>query len=188
MKRRLGSLAFLLWFAGCTTLPVRLSGIVPPVAWSTRDFNHSSGRTFDGDTEQFTFTLVLQETQGHPLTFTTLTWEVWQNGVDRSGRQVHTGAWALPAQGTLRQPVVYTIYCPPATLCPEVGPTTQWDMTFEGHDARGQPIRIALQPELPWIPPRSVSDPALDPQGRTGVVLPSIHIRIPRLYYPLAAQ
>lgn len=173
---------FIGWLSGCA-LPVRTQGTAGPVTWTASAFELSSGCALAGATDRFSFTFVLQETQGLELTFNTITWEVWQNGVDLSNRQTRTGSWLLPAHGTLQQPFVYRIFCPPGDDCPDVGPTTQWDITFEGTDAKGRTVRIAVQPELPWIPPKSTHAPPGLKQSPP-VELPSIDFTVPRLYFP----
>jgi hypothetical protein len=118
------------------------------------------------------------------ITFNAITWEVWQKGVDLSGHQTRRGSWQLPAHGTLRQPFVYRLFCPPADYCPNVGPTSQWDIVFEGKNAQGQAVRLAVQAELPWIPPRATRATPDQPQGPL-VELPPIDVSVPRLYFPL---
>lgn len=182
MQRYVWLCVLLFGAVGCA-LPVRTQGIAGPVAWSTTalDLNTGSGRA--GDPDRFSFTLALRETQGLTLTLTTITWEVWQNGVEISGRQTRTGSWSLPAHGTLLQPIVYRIMCPTSDYCPDVGPTTHWEITFEGHDVQGQAIHLTVQAELPWIPPKADSAP-FDQQREPSVELPPIEITVPRLYYP----
>jgi len=183
MKRCVWLWVFLLGVSGCA-LPVRTQGIIGPVNWSATAFDLNSVRALDGDRDRFSFTLTLQETQGVAITFNTITWEVWQKGVERSGQQTRKGSWQLPAHGTLRQPFVYRLFCPPADFCPDVGPTTQWDIVFEGNDAQDQAVRLAVQAELPWIPPKIVNAP-LDQQQGESVELPPIDVSVPRLYYPI---
>jgi hypothetical protein len=187
MMRYIWLFVFLFGLTACA-LPVRTHGIAGPVSWSTTDFELSSAGPIGGITNRFAFTLTLQETQGVPLTFTAITWEVWQKGVDLSEHHRRTGAWPLPAHGTLRQPVVYRIYCPPSDFCPDLGPTTQWDMALEGHDAQGQPVRLALQPELPWIPPKLTAPTSPDAPPHPSIELPLIDIKSRRLYYPLVSR
>ncbi len=183
MKPHIWLLIFLLGLAGCA-LPVRTQGIAGPVSWSATSLELGRGGAFDDAPDRFAFTLVLQETQGLALTFTTVTWEVWQNGVDLSGRQMRKGSWSLPANGTLQQPFVYRISCPPSALCSDVGPTTQWESTFEGNNAQGQPVRLAVQAELPWIPPKPTASAPPETQKGSPVVLRPIDFTVPRIYYP----
>ncbi|ETX05463.1 MAG: hypothetical protein ETSY2_22805 [Candidatus Entotheonella gemina] len=183
MKRYVWLLVFLIGgFWGCA-LPVRTQGIAGPVTWTATAFDLHSGSTLAGAADRFSFTFVLHETQGLELTFTTITWEVWQNGVDLSNRQTRSGSWSLPANGMLWQPFVYRIFCPPADDCPDIGPTTQWDITLEGTDAQGRAVHFAMQPELPWIPPRSANAPPVLTQAPS-VELPPIDFTVPRLYFP----
>jgi hypothetical protein len=182
MKRWIWLWVFLLGGTGCA-LPVRTQGITGPVSWSTTAFNLKTVRSLDGVRSRFSFTLTLQETQGRALTLNAITWEVWQQGVDLSGRQTRRGPWELPAHGTLQQPFVYRIYCPPVDYCPHVGPTTQWDVVFEGTDAQGQDVRLTVQAELPWIPPKAVT---ATPDREPLVKLPPIDVSVPRKYYPIS--
>jgi hypothetical protein len=183
MKRYVWLWVLLFGATGCA-LSVHTQGVVGPVAWSTTALDLDTGSGRGGDPDRFSFTLALRETQGLALTLTTMTWQVWQNGVEISGRQTRTGSWSLPAHGTLLQPVVYRIVCPTSTYCPNVGPTTQWEITFEGHDAQGQAVHLVVQAELPWIPPKADSAPP-DLQREPSVVLPPIEFTVRRLYYPL---
>jgi len=182
MKRYIGLWVFFLGLTGCA-LPVRIQGVAGPVTWATTTLDLHSVSVIGGTRDRFSFALVLQETQGLALTLTTLTWEVWQKGVELSGPQRHQGAWRLPPHGTLRQPFVYRIFCPPADDCPNVGPTTQWEITFEGTDAQGRAVHLAVQPELPWIPPKATNAPP-DLNRDLSVELPPIDITVPRLYFP----
>ncbi len=182
MKRYVWLWAVLFGVAGCA-LPLHTQGVVGPVTWTTSAFDLHSGSALSGDTDRFSFTLDLQETQGLSFNFTSITWEVQQKGVDLSGRQTRTGAWTLPANGALRQPFVYRIFCPSSDYCPDVGPTTQWDISFEGTDGQGQTIHVVVRAELPWIPPRGSE---FSPASKPGpwVELAPIDVTVPRLYFP----
>jgi hypothetical protein len=168
---------------GCA-LPVRTQGVTGPVSWSATAFDLDYKHSMSGDRDRFSFVLVLHETQGRALTLNAVTWEVIQTGVELSGRQTRAGSWSLPPHGTLRQPFIYRINCPPTYYCPNMGSTTQWDIVFEGQDDQGQPVRLDVHAELPWIPPRhSETQPAF--QQEPSVELPPIDITSSRLYYPI---
>ncbi|PON17424.1 hypothetical protein C2W62_13285 [Candidatus Entotheonella serta] len=169
------------WLAGCT-LSVRTQGVAGLVTWTTTAFDLNSNSALSNTSDRFSFTLVLRETQGEALTFNTITWEVEQTGVDLSGRQTHTGSWTLPVNGQLRQPFVYRIFCPTSAHCSDVGPTTIWHITLEGTDAQGQAVHVAVQAELPWIPPKEGG--AIDANQGPGSELPAIDFTVPRLYFP----
>ena len=182
MKRYIWLWVMCLSVAGCA-LPLRTQGVAGPASWSMSDYDLESSSALDGDRNRFSFILTLQETQGQALTITAVTWEVWQNGVDLSGRQTRKGSWSLQANGVLRQPFVYHLVCQSTEGCLDVGPTTQWEIAFEGRDASGQAVRLALQAELPWIPPRAVDAPP-HASKEASVELPAIDFTAPRLYYP----
>ncbi len=184
MKRSLWLLVFVIGLSGCASLPVQTSGRVSQVAWSTTALDHGSESALNGDTERFAFTLVLQETAGVDLTLTKITWKIWQDEVDLGGEETRTGSWSLPAHGTLWQPFVYRIFCPPGHFCPDVGPTIEWDIAIEGIDARGEPVQLALKAILPWIPPRTVASSSTVAQARPEVVSTPIHVIARRIYYP----
>ncbi len=185
MKRCAWLLLLAIGLSGCVPLPVQTNGRVGDVAWSTTALDQA---TEFNDTERFSFTLGLQEMAGIDLTLTKITWKVWQDGVDLGGEETRTGSWRLPARGTLQQPFVYRLFCPPSTQCPDVGPTSDWDVSFEGNDAQGQSVGFSLKAILPWIPPRAAAGPPAAAQTRAPVVLPPIHIIARRIYYPIHTQ
>ncbi len=65
---------------------------------------------------------------------------------------------------------------------PMWGPTTIWHITLEGTDAQGQAVHVAVQAELPWIPPKEGG--AIDANQGPGSELPAIDFTVPRLYFP----
>ncbi len=185
MKSYIWLLPLILWISGCVALPVNTDGRIDEVAWSTTDLDHGSEFGFQGDTERFAFTLILRETAGTPLKLTKITWRIEHDQVDLGGEETRTGSWSLPAHGTLWQPFVYRIYCPPSADCPAVGPTMQWAIAFEGQNAQGQPVHFTVQPTLPWTPSKTTASLASETQERPAVVASPIHINARRIYYPL---
>ena len=87
--------------AGCATYwQAHTTGTSGPIAWSIADAQSAADRV--GERYAYTFVLVLQETQGTPLTFTTLTYTVysgrrghpiWRTGADHPGNLEAPGAW-----------------------------------------------------------------------------------------------
>jgi hypothetical protein len=88
--------------AGCATYwQAHTAGTSGPIAWSIADAQSAADRV--GERYAYTFVLVLQETQGTPLTFTTLTYTVYSgSGGIQSGaqEQIIQGTSKLRAHGT----------------------------------------------------------------------------------------
>ncbi len=177
---------FGVWVAlsGCATYQLQTDGQVNQVTWYVTDLDSGSDFGLRGDTERYSFTLVLKEIAGRDLTLKKVTWRIAHDGVDLGGEETTFGSWSLPAHGVLGQPFVYRIYCPPSTLCPDVGGTMQWDIAFEGHDAQDQPVHIALQTTLPWVPKGDQVAIANQTQPRPEAVSSPIHVTERRIYYP----
>lgn len=138
---------------GCA-IPIKMAGTTGSVSWSATDLSLANVSIESSSGEQFGFTLLLQEKQGKPLTLTHVEWEVWQDNVDRSDRLYRRGPWMVPPHGSLRVPFAWAVYCPPATVCPDTGNSTEWNMTFFGKDANNQPIELPMTLILPWVPLR----------------------------------
>jgi hypothetical protein len=135
--RRLDTLAGLVVLAGCATT----TGVSGPVAWQAVD------STVRGDSfsARYEFTLVLRETAGQALTFTTLG---MTPAFGRHGEQ--GGRWELPAHGELRLPIAARFTCSGhASACRASGQTLWYHITLTGRDEQGRPVRIPISVTLP---------------------------------------
>jgi hypothetical protein len=135
---------------GCTTLGARTMGVSGPLTWHVTDLSvHTVALELR---EQYSFTLVLQETPGRALTFATLTAHFQNSRGSRPVFWEQTGAWSLPAHGTLRIPLTSSRYCP-YVHCRESGALApEWYITLTGTKSGGQPMHYALTLRLPTAP------------------------------------
>ena len=72
-----------------------------PVTWYIADARSAADPV--GERYAYAFVLVLQDTQGTPLTFTTMTYTVYSGTATQSGSDERTiqGTWKLRAHGVL---------------------------------------------------------------------------------------
>lgn len=145
------SLSFVL--TGCA-IPVKMVGTTGNLSWTATELSLQEVAVENSTGEQFGFQLLLQEKQGQALQLTRVEFQVWQDNVDRSDTLYRNGPWTLPPYGNVRIPFAWAVYCPPATVCPDTGNSTEWNMTFFGKDANNQPVEFPMTLILPWVPPR----------------------------------
>jgi hypothetical protein len=140
---------------GCATYwRAHTEGTSGPIAWYITDAKSVS----DPVTERsaYSFVLVLQETQGTALTFTTLTYTVYSGtGGTEPGATEQTiqGAWKLRAHGRSRFPFTLTAFCPEGSGCVKPGwlaPT--YHIVLTGTDSQAQPVRVVVDTKLPPDP------------------------------------
>ena len=141
--------------AGCATYwQAHTAGTSGPIAWSIADAQSAADRV--GERYAYTFVLVLQETQGTPLTFTTLTYTVYSgSGGIQSGaqEQIIQGTSKLRAHGTLRMPFTYTATCPEGSGCIKLEPLAPtYHIVLTGTDSHDQPVRVVIDTKLPPDP------------------------------------
>lgn len=135
---------------GCAVLHPQTEGRSGPLTWQATELQLQ--HTEWASRELYSFTLVLQETSGTPITFTTLAVQL-QNSPDAPPVWwEQTGPWTLPAHGELRLPLTSTRYCPYVACTPRGALAPQWALTLSGTDGRGTPVRYALEVRLPASP------------------------------------
>ncbi len=152
----------LLWgiaITGCASL-WRTEGVHGPVAWHVTDLKvQAVGEpTRFGQLsvtvkqkEVYSFTIVLRETRGIPITITKIDSTLYASGAHPWSRE-QTGRWELTSQKELRWPFSYSYACA-STVCNDPGaiaPTGH--MVFTGIDNQGQPVRIVVDFRLPPDP------------------------------------
>ena len=129
-------------------------GTSGPIAWHITDAKSAADRV--GERSAYSFILVLQETQGTPLTFTTLTYTVYSgSGGIQAGAQEQTiqGTSKLWAHGTLRMPFTYTATCPEGSGCIKLEPLAPtYHIVLMGTDSHDQPVRVVIDTKLPPDP------------------------------------
>jgi len=144
--------------AGCAALGVQMEGVSGPIAWRATD---CKVQAVAGDTgviigregrEIYTCTLILHETQGTTIIFTTLAYTMTATASLAPVSREETIQWRLRPHGELRWPFSSSYQCTGAE-CINPGPIAPvWHMLFTGADDRGQPVRLVIDLRLPSNP------------------------------------
>jgi hypothetical protein len=136
--------------AAVQTIEGHQEGTAGPISWWAGDMQVVSQENDEGAYDLYLFTLVLKDSQGVPVTFTRLEWNVMDEDIIRSGPRSQAGSWALSAHGERRFTWPYFIVCPMLYTCAPaqiVEPT--WTFRFTGATARGTPVEVPITVTLP---------------------------------------
>ena len=140
--------------AGCAGYwQAHTEGTSGPIAWHIADARSAADRV--GERYVYAFVLVLQETQGTPLTFTTMTYTVYSGTATHSGSSEQTiqGTWKLRAHGTLRFPFTFTVTCPEGSGCIKLEPLAPtYHIVLTGAESQDKPLRVIVDTKLPPDP------------------------------------
>src|SRR5437773_8095541 len=140
--------------AGCATYwRARTEGTSGPIAWSITEAKSESNPV--EERYAYAFVLVLQETQGTALTFTTLTYTVYSGTATNPVAQEQTlqGTWKLRAHGRFRFPFLYTATCPEGSGCIKLEPLAPtYHIVLTGTDSQDKPVRVIIDTKLPPDP------------------------------------
>ena len=136
---------------GCAALSPRprLASGHPSVAWQATDFRVVA-RTVDGaERELYTFTLVLDETQGSAVTFTQLDYTIYHPGINLIPASERTViVWKLRPHSELRQLFYSSPYCSAARCATRGRLTPWWHILLTGTNDQGQPVHMGIA--LAW--------------------------------------
>ncbi len=135
--------------AGCATLGTRTQGEQGALTWEATDLHVQTVAIEKRET--YTFTLLLRDTQGSPLTFTAIAARFQNSPGGPPVSWEKTGEWVLPARGELRLPLGSTRYCP-YTLCHNLGELApEWSIELTGSNAQGTVVRTVIRLRLPTL-------------------------------------
>ncbi len=140
--------------AGCAAYwQAHTEGTSGPIAWYIADARSAADPV--GERYAYAFVLVLQDTQGTPLTFTTMTYTVYSGTATQSGSDERTiqGTWKLRAHGTLRFPFTFTVTCPEGSGCIKREPLApRYHIVLTGYESQDKPVRVIIDTKLPPDP------------------------------------
>jgi hypothetical protein len=128
-------------------------GTSGPVTWHVAGAKSESQQAEDRYT--YSFVLVLQETQGTAITFTTMTYTIDGGTGVRPGANEWSsqGQWTLPPRGTYRFPLRYTILCPQLSECFKLHhPAPAYHIVLTGTDNQKKSVRVVIDLKLPPDP------------------------------------
>ena len=120
-----------------------------PIAWYITDAKSAADPV--GERYAYAFVLVLQETQGTALTFTTLTYTVYSGTATNPGAHEQTiqGTWKLRAHGSYRFPFTYTATCPEGSGCIKLEPLAPtYHVVLTGTESQDKPLRVIIDTKL----------------------------------------
>jgi len=169
LARGLFMLSVALVVTGCTERQVHVTGASGPIAWQVTDFRIVVRSVQGTPRDLYTFTLVLQETQGTALTFRQVVSRLTHPSIPTLPQQ-STILWQLHPHGELRQPFSFPL-CTTAA-CKQAAATAPWslDLALLGTDQRQQPLRLVINTRLPPAPAvPSLSDTATS-EARAGPI------------------
>lgn len=164
---------------GCAAFGARpqLAGGHPGVAWQATDFRVMARTVDKAERELYTFTLVLEETQGSSITFTQLEHTIYHPGIDLIPASERTAiVWKLRPHSELRQLFYSSPYCPEARCTIRGRLTPWWNILLTGTDDQGQPVRVTIALAWPTQPPAAVLEEARETPGTewpTAAVMPA---------------
>jgi hypothetical protein len=154
MVRLLLTVLLGLVIAGCTAYwQAHTEGTSGPIAWYIADARSAADPV--GERYAYAFVLVLQDIQGTPLTFTTMTYTVYSGTATQSGSDERTmqGTWKLRARGTLRFPFTFTVTCPEGSGCIKLEPLApRYHIVLTGTESHDKPVRVSIDTKLPPDP------------------------------------
>ena len=102
------TLAAALVVTGCTERQVRVTGASGPIAWQVTDFRIVARSVQGTPRDLYTFTLVLQETQGTAITFQHVVSRLTHPSIPTLPQQSPI-LWQLRPHGELRQPFSFPL-------------------------------------------------------------------------------
>ena len=130
-------------------------GTSGPITWYVTDVKSESNA---GDnSHSYAFTLILRETQGSPITFTTMTYTIYSGTAthEKSQGQTQEGRWKLQPHGQWRVPFRYAITCPELGGCVKIEAWTLapiYHIILTGTDGQDKPVRVVIDMRLPPDP------------------------------------
>lgn len=140
--------------AGCAGYwQAHTEGTSGPIAWYITDAKSDANPR--EERYAYSFVLVLQERQGTPITFTTITYTRYSGGAISPGVDERTiqGTWKLRAHGRYRFPFGFTTFCPEGSGCIKPGPLAPtYHIVLTGTDSQEQPVRVIIDTKLPPDP------------------------------------
>jgi hypothetical protein len=138
--------------AGCASLGVRTEGTSGPIAWHVTDLKSASvPRDAPGT---YSFTLVLKETQGTPITFTYRKDTIYASNITVLNSEDRTINLRFRPHEERRFPLTFSWSCAggigdcrdPGSVAP------MWTINLTGTDEKGNPVKAVINIKLPHNP------------------------------------
>ncbi len=136
--------------ASVFSVPGQQQGSAGPISWWAGDMHVVTQENAYGAFDTYFFTLVLKDTQGVPVTFTRMEWNVTDQDIILSGPSAQTGSWPIAAHGERRFTWPYSTVCPMLYTCaPTEVAEPRWTFRFTGATAQGERVDVPIAVTLP---------------------------------------
>jgi len=128
-----------------------VTGASGPIVWQVTDFRIVARSVQGIPRALYTFTLVIQETQGTAMTFQQVVSRLTHPSISTLPQQSSV-LWQLRPYGELRQPFAFPLCATDA--CKQAAAMAPWslDLALLGTDTRLQPLRVVIHTGLPNAP------------------------------------
>jgi len=141
---------------GCASLGVSTEGTSGPLAWHVTELKSASVpglRGTIGDTHgTYSFTLVLKETQGIPLTFTYRKDTIYASSVTVLKAADEAINLRFRPHEERRFPLTFSWGCAAGDCIQVEQVTPRWTITLTGTDAQGNAVQAVIKIHLPANP------------------------------------
>jgi len=141
--------------AGCASLGVRTEGTSGPIAWHVTDLRSESVplRGTVGDARgTYSFTLVLKETQGIPITFTYRKDTIYASPITILHSADHAINLRLRPHEERRFPLTFSWGCAAVDCMQEENVAPRWTINLTGTDDKGNTVKAVINMNLPPNP------------------------------------
>jgi clan AA aspartic protease (TIGR02281 family) len=169
LARVLLTLSAALIITGCTERQVHVTGVSGAIVWQVTDFRIVERSVQGTPRALYTFTLVLQETQGTAMAFQQVVSRLTHPSIPTLPQQ-STILWQLHPHGELRQPFFFPLCTTDA--CKHAAAMAPWslDLALLGIDQRQQPLRVVINTRLPNTPAAPSLSSAATPEEGAGPI------------------
>ena len=141
--------------AGCVPLGTRTEGTSGPIAWHVTDLKSESvgDRTRPGDVRgTYSFTLVLKETQGIPITFTYRKDTIYAGELTVLRSADQAISLRVRPHEERRFPLTFSWGCAAADCLQSMSVAPMWTINLTGSDEKGQAVQVVIKIRLPDNP------------------------------------
>jgi hypothetical protein len=144
---------------GCASLGVRTEGTSGPLAWHVTDLKSEAVPGLRGTTGDahgtYSFTLILQETHGMPLTFTYRKDTIYASSLtilQSADQAIHL---RFRPHQERRFPLTFSWGCPAGDCLQVENVAPRWAITLTGSDDKGNAVKAVIDIILPANPETS---------------------------------
>src|SRR5881296_1406810 len=156
MSRALLTLILGVILTGCASLGVRTEGTSGPLAWHVTDLKAESVPGLRGTTGDahgtYSFTLILKETQGIPITFTYRKDTIYASSLTILNLADQAINLRFRPHQERRFPLTFSWGCPAGDCLRVENVAPKWTINLTGTDDKGNAVQVVININLPANP------------------------------------